>query len=346
MDLFCVGHSFSIELIESNYIRYEGDKDPFCNIAITASDGITSFTFDGLGLHRSHLQSILAEIDNTLAGRHDQDFQLQFADPSVIGGHSYSPISFFIHCGKTHDEDYWEFVYEGNGGGYNSGKTKYSICFCTKDLINLKEELEARMHKFKWSQQGKIDYYEIALPEKDYITAYSAAELKSELLEALAGKELKKMFVDLYGYIDSSQYDDNGISFSYMGGKDLLVFDDVAVELCIRGEGMIRYRVFENFDADCFVKKRGFAPADTRTNISYFFDLATVLDLQFEDTTLRNIETVTTDVWPFSPSWFDEKKATASNDLPNVIKFHMSNGVQICFAGDSIEYYYMYLKQC
>ena len=62
-----------------------------------------------------------------------------------------------------------------------------------------------------------------------------------------------------------------------------VVFDDVAVELCIHGEGMIRYRVFENFDAGCFVKKRGFAPADTRTNISYFFDLATVLDLQFED---------------------------------------------------------------
>lgn len=192
MDLYCMGCSFSVKLIESNYIRYEGDKDPFCGISITASDGITSFTFDGFGLHRSHLRSIISEIDNTLAGKHNQDFHLQFADPDVIGGHCYSPISFFIHCGKTHDENYWEFVYEGNGGWHNSGKTKYSICFCIEDLKNLREELETQINNFKWSKQGRIGYYEVDLPEKEYITAYSAWELKAELLRVLAGKELKK----------------------------------------------------------------------------------------------------------------------------------------------------------
>ena len=346
MDLYCMCDSFFIKLIESNYIRYEGDNDPFCGISITASDGTTSFTFDGLGLHKSHLQSIISEIDNTLAGKHNQDFRLQFADPNIIGGDCHSPISFFIHCGKTHDEDYWEFIYEGNGGWHNSGKTKYSICFCTDDLKNLREELETQINNFNWSEHGKIDYYEIDLPEKDYITAYSAAELKGALLKLLTGKRLKKMFVDLHGHIGSKQYDDNSISFSYMGGPDLLVFDDIAVELCIHGEGMIRYRVFDNFDAGCMVKKRGYAPEDSYTKTSYFFDLATVLALQFEDTALKTIEITPTDMWPFSQSWFDEEKANASNDLPNIIKFHMSNDVQICFAGDSIEYYYMYLEQC
>ena len=131
-----------------------------------------------------------------------------------------------------------------------------------------------------------------------------------------------------------------------MGGPDLLVFDDIAVELCIHGEGMIRYRVFDNFDAGCMVKKRGYAPEDSYTKTSYFFDLATALALQFENTSLKTIEIESTDMWPFSQSWFDEEKANASNDLPNIIKFHMSNDVQICFAGDSIEYYYMYLEQC
>ena len=164
-------------------------------------------------------------------------------------------------------------------------------------------------------------------------------------MKLLTGKTLKKMFVDLYGYIDSMQYDGNRISFSYMGGSDLLVFDDIAVELCIHGEGMIQYRVFDNFDASCIGKKRGYAPEDTYTNTSYFFDLATVLALQFEDKTLKTIEIEPTDMWPFSQSWFDEEKANSSNDLPSIVKFHMSNDVQICFAGDSIEYYYMYLEQ-
>ena len=74
MDLYCMCNAFFIKLIESNYIRYEGDNDPFCGISISASDGTTSFTFDGLGLHRSHLQSIISEIDNTLAGKHNKDY--------------------------------------------------------------------------------------------------------------------------------------------------------------------------------------------------------------------------------------------------------------------------------
>lgn len=346
MNLYCVRDSFFIKLIESNYIRYEGDNDPVCGISITASDGTTSFTFDGLGLHKSHLQSIICEIDNTLAGKHSQDYHLQFADPHVIGGDCYSPISFFIHCGKTHDEDYWEFVYEADGGWHNSGKMKYSMCFCTDDLKNLREELAIQINNFNWSEHGKIDYYEIALPEKDYTTAYSAAELKDRLLRLLTGKTLKKMFVNLQGHIDSSQYDDNSISFSYMGGPALLIFADIAVELSIHGEGMIRYRVFDNFDASYIVKKRGYAPEDTYTSSSYFFDLSTVIALQFEDETLKTIEIESTDMWPFSQSWFDEEKANASNDLPNIVKFHMSNDVQICFEGDSIEYYHMYLEPC
>lgn len=124
-----------------------------------------------------------------------------------------------------------------------------------------------------------------------------------------------------------------------------MLFDGAAVQVCIHGEGMIRYRVFENFDACRIVKKEGYAPTGTRANTAYFFDLAPVLDLKFENKTLKTIEVVATDTWPFSQSWFDEKKANASNDLPNIIKFYMSNGVQVCFAGDSIEYYYMYLEQ-
>jgi hypothetical protein len=166
MDLYCMCNAFSIKLIESNYIRFENDNDPFCGVSITASDETASFTFDGLGLHKSHLRNIISEIDNTLAGKHDEDFHLQFDDPNVIGGNCFSPISFLIHCGETHDEDYWEFIYEANGGYHNSGKTKYSFCFCTNDLKNLKEELEKEISNFNWKEHGKIEYYEIALLEQ------------------------------------------------------------------------------------------------------------------------------------------------------------------------------------
>ena len=116
---------FSMRILESKYVRFENDEDPFCGVCITASDRHTTFTFDGLGLHRSHLRRIITEIDRTLAGKYDKDFHLQFNDPNLIGGEEcFSPISFMIHCGQTHKEDYWEFLYESNGGYHNSGKTR------------------------------------------------------------------------------------------------------------------------------------------------------------------------------------------------------------------------------
>ncbi len=125
------GSDFSIQLVETEYVRFENDTDPFCGISITTSDMTTSFTYDRF-LHRSHLRRIITEIDNTLAERHNKDFHLQFADPRISGGECFSPISFVIHPGNTHEEDYWEFQYKSNGGYHNSEKTMSNgvkVCF-------------------------------------------------------------------------------------------------------------------------------------------------------------------------------------------------------------------------
>lgn len=346
MNLYCNSNIFSIKLVEGNYIRYEDENDPFCRISISASDSAASFQFGGLGLHRSHLRDIISEIDKTLACEHNSDYHLRFADPHVVGGDCYSPISFYIHRGNTHEEDYWEFIYEANGGWHNSGKKKYSLCLCTDDLKKLKIELETQVNRFNWDEQGKIDYYKIDLPDQEYKTSYSAAELSDELSHLLRGKTLKMMCADLHGYIDSQQYGGNKISFSCSGGPALLLFDDVAVDLFIHGEGMIQYRVFEAFDDKCIAKKRGYAPLESYNMPAYYYDLAADLSLSYEGSTVNNIEISPTTVWPFYQGWFDEEKANASNGLPNIIKFQLSNNVQICFAGDCIEYYYMYLEQC
>ncbi len=344
MNLYVMSHDFSMQLVETNYVRFENDKDPFCGISITTSDMTTSFTFDGLGLHRSHLKRIIAEIDNTLAGKHSEVFHLQFADPRVYGGECFSPISFVIHPGKTHEEDYWEFLYQSNGGYHNSGKTQYSMCLCTDDLKNFRDDLQSQINNFKWKEHGKIEYYEIHLPEHDLETAYSAEELRADLSSLLTGKTLKKIFVGLYGFIDSSQRTENSLDFSYMGGAILLVFENLAVELCIHAEGMIRYHVFNDIDPSAFVKKTGFAPEDTYSSSSYFVDIAPLLTLKYENSWVKTVEVFPTDTWSFSQSWFDEAKADASGDLPNLIKFNMSNGVRVCFEGDSIEYYFMWLE--
>lgn len=345
MDLYVMGHDFSMRLLETKYVRFENDKDPFCGLSITTSDMTTTFTFDGLGLHRSHLKRIIAEIDNTLAGTHNEVFHLQFADPGVGGCECFSPISFVIHPGKTHEEDYWEFQYKSNGGYHNSGKTQYSMCLCTDDLKNFRNNLQSQIDSFNWKEHGKIEYYEIHLPEHDLETVYSAEELCADLSSLLTGKTLKKIFVDLYGLIDCSQRTENSLDFSYMGGASLLVFDDLAVELCIHAEGMIQYHVFYGIDPSAFVKKTGFAPENTYSSNSYFFDIAPLLTLKYENSWVKTVEVFPTDTWPFSQSWFDEAKAEASGHLPNQIKVNMSNGVRVCFEGDSIEYYSMWLEQ-
>ena len=346
MNLYCTSHTFLIKLIEGNYVRYEDENDPFCEISISASDGSTSFTFDGFGLYRSHLETIISEINNTLAGKHNKDYHLKFPDPKVVGGDCYSPISFLIHSEKTHEEDYWEFIYETNGGWHNSGKNRYSFCFCTDDLKKLKAELEIQINNFNWPDNGKIDYYELALPDQKYNTAYSAAVLREELSGIIGRRPLKKLLVDLHGYIDSNRYSANEISFSCVGGPALLLFDDIIIDLSIHGEGMIRYRVYENINAESIVKKRGYAPRESYNTTDYYYDLSTVLSLPFEDETINKVEIQPTDTWAFSQSWFDEEKAASSNDLPNLIKFKMSNNVCICFVGDCIEYYHLYLEQC
>ncbi|MBR6209513.1 MAG: hypothetical protein IKQ69_11010 [Oscillospiraceae bacterium] len=344
MNLFVMGSDFSMRLLETKYVRFENDNDPFCGLSITTSDMTTTFTFDGLGLHRSHLRRIIAEINNTLDGKYSEEFHLQFEDPNVVGGECFSPISFIIHPGKTHEEDYWEFLYQSNGGYHNSGKTQYSMCLCTNDLKYFRDDLQSQINNFNWKEHGKIEYYEIHLPEHELETAYSAEELRSDLSSLLTGKTLRKIYVDLYGFIDSSQRTENSLDFSYMGGASLLVFEDLAVELCIHAEGMIRYHVFYDIDPGAFVKKTGFAPEETYSSNSYFFDIAPQLSLKYENSWVKEIEVIPTDTWPFSQSWFDEEKAEASGHLPNLIKLNMSNGVRVCFEGDSIEYYFMWLE--
>ena len=345
MNLYVMGSDFSMQLVETKYVRFENDADPFCGISITTSDMTTSFTFDGLGLHRSHLRRIITEIDSTLAGEHNEEFHLQFADPNVIGGECFSPISFVIHPGDTHEEDYWEFQYHSNGGYHNSGKTQYSMCLCTDDLKNFRDDLQSQIDKFNWKEHGKIEYYEIYLPEHELETAYSAEELRAELSGLLTGKTLRKIFADLSGFIDSSQYSENSIDFSYMGGSCLLVFDDLALKLCIHAEGMVQYHIFYGIDPSSFVKKTAFAPEDSYISNSYFFDIAPKLALKYENSWVKTVEVYPTKTWPFSQSWFDEAKAEASGSLPNLIKFNMSNGVRVCFEGDYIEYYQMWLEQ-
>ena len=344
MNLYVMGSDFSMHLLETEYVRFANDQDPFCGLSITASDRSTAFTFDGLGLYRSHLKRIIAEIDNTLAGKYNEAIHLQFADPRVLGGECFSPISFVIHPGKTHEEDYWEFIYQSNGGYHNSGKIQYSICLCTDDLKYFRDDLQSQIDNFNWKEHGTVKYYEIHLPEHKLETAYSAEELCADLSCLLTGKTLKKIFVDLYGFIDCSQRTENSLDFSYMGGSSLLVFDNLALELCIHAEGMIQYHIFHGLNPSEFVKKTRFAPEDTYSSSSYFFDIAPLLTLKYENSWVKTVEVFPTDTWPFSQSWFDESKAEASGHLPNLIKLNMSNGVRVCFEGDSIEYYRMWLE--
>ena len=231
------------------------------------------------------------------------------------------------------------------GGYHKSGKTQFSMCLCTDDLKNLRDDLQSQIDSFNWEGHGRIEYYEINLPEHELKPAYSAEELRADLSSLLTAKTLRKVFVALYGYIDSSQRTENSLDFSYMSGACLLVFDDLAIELCIHAEGMIRYHVFYDINPSAFVKKTGFAPEDTYSSSSYFVDIAPLLNLKYENSWVKTVEEFPADTWSFQQSWFDEAKAEASGNLPNLIKLNMSNGVRVCFEGDSIECYFMWLEQ-
>lgn len=194
---------------------------------------------------------------------------------------------------------------------------------------------------------GRVSYSQITLPDGECKWYYSYEELQEQINETCKNHTLKKVYVSLISYLESLAHKKNYYDFSYLGGPTILIFDNIAIEVCVHGVGMIQYREMNLWDVK-IRNTKDYPPNDLSVlEDKYFYDLGQEFELSFEGELVTSVVVDRIDYYPFSLQGFDEKTAQAaeeSNSLPNHIHFHLGNGVDFGIYAEEIEYFYIELK--
>ena len=192
----------------------------------------------------------------------------------------------------------------------------------------------------------KVNYLTITMPDDEFIWCYSYRKLQDRLNELCKNHTLKKVYVSLISYLESYSHDINYYSFSYLGGPVILIFDNVAIELCVHGVGLVQYREMNPWDVRVR-KKYDFPPDDEYVFERYFYDLGKEFVLKYEEQRVNEVIVDRTDCYVFDVNGFDEGRAQAAekaNMLPNGMRFRLANGVDFAVCADEIEYFYIELN--
>lgn len=195
---------------------------------------------------------------------------------------------------------------------------------------------------------GKVNYSTIVTPDEEGQFYYSYTELQDKLNELCKNHTLKKVYADLQGYLESFHQGDNYYDFSYFGGPLLFVLDNIAIEICVAGKGMVEFRAINLWDIK-IKSTKDFPPSNMgHDGDNYFYDLSEQFQLKYEGYTVQEVVVDNIDCHSFSLSSFDEEKAKIAeetNSLPDHIHFHLSNGVDFGVYSDDIEYFYIELSK-
>lgn len=196
----------------------------------------------------------------------------------------------------------------------------------------------------------QVEFYTIKIDSsKELEWVYSAIDFEKVLREELKEQKLNRLFVSLYGYLDSSKRSDLCWDFSYMGGSLLAIFDRSVLELAIHAEGMIEYRIFTIYELKYLVNGRiDYPPSDTGLKgDSYYYELGKEINGKCFGVPIETIEIGTTDAYPFDLERFDKnlaQEAEKRGDLPTGIKIKFENNEKLELLGDAIEYFYVKIE--
>ena len=195
---------------------------------------------------------------------------------------------------------------------------------------------------------GRVNYSTIITLDDEYKWYYSYQELQKELNELCKNHILKKVYVDLQGYLESFHQSENYYDFSYLGGPVFLLLDNIAIELLIHGIGMIQLRAVKLWDVK-IKDTKDFPPNDMGLKGSnYFYDLGNQFQLTYEGQKVLSVIVDETDCYPFYLEGFDEEKAKLAeenNSLPNNIHFKLENGIDFGIYADCVEWFYIELEK-
>ena len=193
----------------------------------------------------------------------------------------------------------------------------------------------------------KVNYSTIVTPDSARKFYYSYAELQGELNELCRKHTLKKVYVSLHGYLESTYQRENYYDFSDFGGLVILILDNTAIEFCIYGTGLVACRSMNLWDIR-ITNEKDLPPSDMwiRKNY-YFYDLSKQFLLKYEDHTVQKVVVDNIDYYAFKSRGLDENKAKIAAEtsaLPDCVHFYLSNGVDFGIYSDAIEYFHIELK--
>ena len=198
--------------------------------------------------------------------------------------------------------------------------------------------------------RAKVEFFTIKIDSsKKMEWVYSAKDFEKVLLGEFKEQKLNRLFVSLYGYLDSSKRSDIYWDFSYRGGSLLAIFDRSVLELVIHTEGMIQCRILPIHELQYLVNGRiDYPPSDTWLEGNFhYYDLGKEINNKCFGVPVETIEIGTTNAYPFDLEGFDEnlaQKAEVIGDLPASVKLKFENNVKLKLLGDAIEYFYVKIE--
>ena len=198
-----------------------------------------------------------------------------------------------------------------------------------------------------WDIPDKVHYNTIDTIEGAYEWSCSKNDLEDILQAELSGQILRKVYVNLNGYLEGCSRDANYYDFSYMGGEVLMLFDRCALELLIHVQGMIQYRIVD-LQHIRLHPHYGTPPEDMVLSEIYFHDLSQAFALSYENQVVCDIKVDGTNYCGFIPDRFDEEKAILAmyqNLLPNNVHFKLGNNVTVSLMADAIENFIILLDE-
>lgn len=187
---------------------------------------------------------------------------------------------------------------------------------------------------------GKVKYTTITCTDEEFKWCYSYNELQTILNDICQNHTIKKLYVGLQAFLESSNYKKSYYDFSYFGGSVIMLFDSIGIEFLVHGTGMIEYRKL-NLSDIVTKETKDFPPADMgESSDNYYYDLSSAFDLNYENEKVKRVKVDRIAYYSFSLSDFDEQKAEEAmkeNNLPNNIHFMLENGLDLCIYANDIE---------
>jgi hypothetical protein len=136
------------------------------------------------------------------------------------------------------------------------------------------------------------------------------------------GHTLKKIYIDLPGYLEASHHRENYIDMSCESGGCKIFIDDIVIDFFLIAEGQLKYRIISNSSVHEHHTK-DFPPNDYDVYHDCFFNVRNHnLSFEMNEAIIKDIEVIGTDLWCFDVRGFDKElasRAAKKNDLPGEV---------------------------